>query len=576
MEEKKLTGYPSIDKPWLKYYSEEAINAPLPEGSIYEYLYEHNKHALDDFAISYFGRKYTFREMFRQIDKVADSFSAIGVKKGDVVALLLPNTPENVFCIYGLNKLGAIADMIDLRAKGDDLIHYLNESEAEVAVICDLFQSNVYEVLKNTKIKSLIVGSPFDSMPVVLRTVLKVSNHMKHHGIDRPTCAITWKRFLQQTEQSKSAPVGHKDDVTCIFHTSGTTGASKGVMITNLNLNAMHTHVSMSGLHVVPGETYLNQVPPFLAYNAFCGMHNPLSQHMTLIMLPDYRPERFGSIINKYKPNQAIAGPADWTNLLEYSQKEGHPIDYSYLTSCFSGSDSLAQQMKDSINEVLQKSGAKSKILEGYGMTEIGASACANLPQRYVNGSVGIPFPFNVFCAYDNDNDKELQYEEIGEICMSGPTVMKGYYHNPEETAHALRKHADGRIWLHSGDIGYISKDGDVYLQGRLKRIIVRHEGFKVSPFQLEKTIISHPNVHSCCVVGAPDRENGRGQVPIAFVTLKSEDSATLTELKKLCESSFAERYWPKEYLRIESLPLTQNGKIDYRALEKIASERDV
>lgn len=170
-ENKTPTGYPSIDKPWLKYYSEEAINAPLPEGSIYEYLYEHNKHALDDTALSYFGRKYSFRDMFRQIDLTADSFASIGVRKGNIVDLLLPNTPENIFCIYALNKLGAIADMIDLRAKGDDLLHYLNESGASVAVICDLFEDNVYDVLSRTNIKTCVVGSPFDSMPTAFAYV---------------------------------------------------------------------------------------------------------------------------------------------------------------------------------------------------------------------------------------------------------------------------------------------------------------------------------------------------------------------------------------------------------------------
>lgn len=568
-EDTKLTGYPSIDKPWLKYYSQEAIGAPLPESSIYEYLYEKNKLALDDIAISYFGRKYSYKDLFFNVDRVANAFAALGVQKGDIVDLLLANTPENIFCIYGLNKLGAVANMIDLRAKGEDLLHYLNESSAKVAVICDLFEDNVYEVLNRTNIKTCVIGSPFDSMPAVLKTLLKLKNAVRRIGKKRPDCTISWHQFIQMGTGTERVAVGKAEDVACIFHTSGTTGTSKGVMITNLNLNAMHIQVSLSGLHVDPGETYLNQVPPFLAYNAFCGMHNPLSQHISIIVLPDYRPDRFGITINKYKPNQAIAGPADWTNLYEYSIKKDKPIDYSFLTSCFSGSDSLAQPVKDSINKLLIESGAKSKILEGYGMTEIGASACANLPQRYVNGSVGIPFPFTSFCAYDNDNEQELKYGEIGEICMCGPTVMKGYYHNPEETASALREHADGKIWLHSGDIGYISEDGDVFLQGRLKRVIVRHEGFKVTPFQLENTILSHPNVQSCCVVGAPDTEHGRGQIPIAFVVLKNEDPSTLMELRQKCESTFSERYWPADYRQIDMLPLTPNGKVDYRALEK-------
>lgn len=562
----ELTGYPSIDKPWLKYYSEEAINAPLPECTIYEYMYDNNKYALDDPAIYYFGKKYTYREMFNQIDSVAAAFSNIGVKKGDVVALLLPNTPESIFCIYGLNKIGAIADMVDLRVKGDDLLRYLNESCAKVAVICDLFESNAYEVLNATSIKTCIVGSPFDSMPTAIGALLKLSNKVKNLRRKRPGCVISWNQFIRSGISTKSTPVGTADDVACIFHTSGTTGTSKGVMITNKNLNSMHIQVSMSGLHVLPGETYLNQVPPFLAYNAFCGMHNPLSQHMTIIVLPDYRPDKFGETISKYKPNQAIAGPADWTNLWEYSQ--GKDIDYSFLTSCFSGSDSLAQPVKDSINKLLKESGAKSMILEGYGMTEIGASACCNLPQRYVDGSVGVPFPLNTFCAYDNENECEMQYGETGEICMTGPTVMKGYYLNPEETARTLRLHKDGKLWLHSGDLGYISEDGDVFLQGRLKRLIVRHDGFKVSPFQIEKAILTHPDVKACCVVGQSDNVHGRGQLPVAFIVLNSNKKTVIEEIRKICEGTFSERYWPIDYRLINELPLTANGKVDYRSLE--------
>ena len=563
MEEKKMTGYPSIDKPWLKYYSEDAINAPLPKGTAYEYLLEKNKDALSDTALIYFKRKISYGKLFEYIDKAAVAFSTLGVKKGDIVALALPNIPENIYCMYGLNKLGAIADMIDLRSRGDTFLHYLKESEATVAVICTLFAENTFEILSQTNIKQLVVVSPFDSLYAPMRTLIKI----KADKIDMPDCAMDWKAFMRLSDNGADT-VGAADDVACIFHTSGTTGTPKGVMLSNNAFNAMALNIKGSGLRCVAGEVMMNQVPPFLAYNALCTTHLSLVEHFKMILLPDYRPDRFAINTLKLKPNYIVAGPADWSNFLTEPALKGKSVDLSFLLSLISGSDSMSQKGKDAVNALIQKNGCTVKIQEGYGMTEIGAGACANVPQRNIDGSVGIPLPFNNFCIYDNENDKELPYGVSGEICMSGPTVMKGYYKMPEETANVLRKHKDGTLWLHSGDLGYINEDGNIYLEGRLKRIIIRHDGIKVSPFSLEKTIMKHKNVSECCVVGKFDEEHQMGQVPAAFIVLKENDYKTVAEVKQLCEKEQSADYLPHSYEVLESLPLTPNGKVDYRALE--------
>ena len=565
MVEKKMTGYPSIDKPWLKYYSEDVINAPLPKGTAYEYLLEKNKGALSDTALIYFKRKISYGKMFEYIDKSAAAFSTLGVKKGDIVALALPNIPENIYCMYGLNKLGAIADMIDLRSRGDTFLHYLKESDATVAVICTLFAENTFEIFSQTNIKQLVVVSPIDSLYAPLRVLIKI----KADKIDMPNCAMDWKAFMRLSDNGADT-VGAADDVACIFHTSGTTGTPKGVMLSNNAFNAMALNIKSSGLRCVAGEVMMNQVPPFLAYNALCTTHLSLVEHFKMILLPDYRPDRFAFNTLKLKPNYIVAGPADWSNFLTEPALKGKSVDLSFLLSLISGSDSMSQKNKDAVNTLIQKKGCTVKIQEGYGMTEIGAGACANVPQRNIDGSVGIPLPLNNFCIYDNENDKELPYGESGEICMSGPTVMKSYYKMPEETANVLRKHKDGTLWLHSGDLGYINEDGNIYLEGRLKRIIIRHDGIKVSPFSLEKTIMKHKNVSECCVVGQFDEEHQMGQVPTAFIVLKENDDMTVAEVKQLCKKEQSADYLPHSYEVLESLPLTPNGKVDYRALENI------
>ena len=509
--------------------------------------------------------------MFDHIDAATAAFSRLGVRQGDVVALMLPNIPEIVYCMYALNKLGAISDMIDLRTKGDTLVYYLQEASASVAVICDLFAENVCEVIEKTPLKHVVNCSPFDSLPVPLRTIMK----WRRRQTDSSTSSISvaWSNFISVAPSTTPLPVGKPHDTACIFHTSGTTGLPKGVMMTNLNFNAMALQGRLSGLQFYPGKRIMNQVPPFLAFNALCSTHFPLVQHMQIVLLPEYRPDKFAENIVRTKATVCLAGPADWGNFLENKRLMKRSIDLSQMVSPISGSDAMSSKMKADINEVLRSKGCQSKVLEGYGMTEIGAAACTNLPQYNNDASVGIPLPFNTFCVYDNEIDTELPYGETGEICMTGPTVMKGYYNHPEETAAVLRLHQDGKIWLHSGDLGHMDEAGCVFLEGRLKRIIVWHNGIKASPFAAEKAILKHNNVNACCVVGAPDAEHGFGQVPVAFIVLKSQSPETLSEIKKICESELSANYIPRDYRMIDRLPLTANGKVDYRTLEKLAEE---
>lgn len=320
-------------------------------------------------------------------------------------------------------------------------------------------------------------------------------------------------------------------------------------------------------------DKLLNQVPPFLAYNLIMATHLPLILHMTVVMLPDYQPNKFAENIMKLKPNHAVAGPADWNNFLE--NPNTRKADFSFLKTMASGSDTMRAKNKQAVNELVRDRGGKYGVMEGYGMTEIGSAACTNVPQCDVLGSVGIPLSKNNFCIYDNDEDKELTYNKIGEICMSGPTVMSGYFNNPEETDNILKKHKDGTVWLHSGDLEYISEDGCIFLEGRLKRIIIRHDGIKVSPFSIEKLVMKHTNIESCCVVGAFDTEHQRGQVPMVYCVFKEANDQTLKEIQELCERELSANYVPYDYKVLDSLPLTPNGKVDYRALEQMAENHD-
>ena len=568
MNNQNLTGFPSIDKPWMKYYSEEALNATVPDCSMFSYFYSLNKSKPDDIALKYFQAKYTYGEVFSMIEQTAGAFISIGVKKGDIVTIALPNIPENIFCIYALNKIGAVANLIDLRAKGEILANYLTEVKSKNAVVCTLFLANALEIINQTAVKKLIVVSPVESLASPVRALYELKNKAKM----KDWHIISWRKFLSNSVSIPTVQMSG-NDTACIFHTSGTTGLPKGVMLPNKCFNAIPLNYRYCGIDFKENDIFLNQVPPFLAYNSVVSTNMPLCFHMCIILLPTYEPTKFAYHITKLKPNHVAAGPADWESFLHYKLAK----DYSFLKCLGSGSDSINVKTKCKINDLLSEKGCKYKIMEGYGMTEVGSAAVTNTPRFDILGSMGLPLPLTSVGIFDSMTNYELQYGERGEICICGETVMNGYYNMPEATAEVLRLHEDGKLWMHTGDLGYITEDGCLYLEGRIKRIIIRFDGFKVSPFDIEKTILKNDKVRECCCVGKVDSEHNHGQIPVVYVVREKgadvTDKELIEELFLLCKSTLSERYIPKVIILIENMPLTSNGKVDYRALEALAEK---
>ena len=566
-ESKKMTGFASIDKPWLKYYK-SLDNFEIPRMTIYDSLKKVCLENSDNEALYYFGTRISYGKLLEKIDTVANAFLEKGVKKGDVVSLALPNIPENTICIYALNKIGAMVNSIDLTARGEDLIRYLNEANSQLLVASDVFIDNVDEALSKTFVKKVIVASPSDSLPPVLKQLYKLKNKKNIPADDKHELWFDFEKCGKKSLKYFKDEYSENNGII-ILHTSGTTGIPKGVVLTNENFNAMYMQYENCGLEFKPNDKFLNQVPPFLAYNIVMATHLPFMLKMRIVMLPDYQPSKFAKNVMKYKINHVVAGPADWNNFRE----KKHTIkDVSYLKTLASGSDKMDAAHKNEVNEILRQHNCQYKVIEGYGQTEGGCADSTNLPQCYVENSVGIPLPQMTFCIYDNEADKELKYDEEGEICIYGPTLMKEYYNNSLATSEALRVHSDGKLWLHTGDLGKINKDGVVFVTGRLKRIIVRYDGIKVSPFKIENIIKKNPNVEDCCVVGIFDDENERGAIPIANIVLKKDtlvdSTQILLDIEKQCKSELGDRYLPREYLIQDKLPLTQVGKIDYRELE--------
>lgn len=569
-----LTGYSSIDKPWLQFYDEKIFNSGVPNMSAYEFMTNSNIGNSDGIALYYLGKKYTYTDLNKKILEVESSLRANGVKKGDIVSIAIPNTPENVFLFYALNKIGAVANMVDLRMKGEMLKDSLNEVNSKLMIGCDLFLENIAEIVDKTQLEKVVVTSPADSLPPIVKQLYKLSS--KTQKVENNKFEY-WNDFIN-TKGNNSYEIEEVDENTpaCILHTSGTTGKAKGVILTNKAFNNMAVQYQNLGIDYVKGEKFMNQVPPFLAYNLVVSTHMPLCMGLDIVMLPNYEPDKFAEHVMKYKINHVLAGPADWSNFLNNPKVK--KADFSYLHTMGSGSDKLNSEKKSEVNELIKNHGGEYTILEGYGMTEVSSAACSEMYNVSAENGVGVPLPKMSISIFDDETNKELQYNQLGEICITGPTMMAGYYNNEIETNKTIRIHEDGTPWIHTGDIGYMDEKGILYLSGRKKRIIIRHDGIKISPYDIEKVVDAIDFIDSCCVVGVNDIVHGSGSVPCINVVPNPSSNLTKEEIENIiiekCNLELTEKYCIKEINVMDKFPLTPVGKVDYRKLTDICNEK--
>lgn len=562
------TGYPSIDKPWLKYHNEGAFDAPMPERTIYEYLWENNKDHLDDVALTYFDRRITYGEMFKNIDKTAAAFSAIGIKSGDVVAICSITTPEVIYCLYALSRLGATSNMIDPRTNIERMKEYLKTSNTKLIVAIDKCLPKIAKIKSDGFCGEVIEISAKNSLSPIMKMGYSLKN--KSEKID---VGIKWQRFIKMAAPVETAPY-QKGKTATIVYTGGTTGVPKGAMLSDDTFNTIGFQYILCKAEYHRGQNFLNIMPPFIAYGIVCGIHMPLILGFNDVIIPLFDPEKFDELVIKYKPSHVFGVPTHYEKLAE-SPKMAN-CDLSFLVTAGAGGDALSVKMETKINEFLKFHNGRYGIVKGYGMTEVGSVATFCFEDKNKIGSVGIPHCKTVVSAFEPDTDKELMYNQEGEICLSTPAMMVGYLANAEETKKVIRKHSDGKLWIHTGDIGYVDEDGFVFIKGRIKRMIIRPDGHNVFPTTIENVVLEHTAVESCAVVGKSDPEYVTGNWPVAFIVLKPEfknNPSVLSEIKSLCDDKLPPRDTATEFFEIDDLPLTNIGKVDYKALEGIANQ---
>ena len=561
----------SNEKVWLKHYPQESLMATFPRMKVYSFLKEVNKGRLHDVAMYYYGTRITVKKLIERIDQCADAFAALGVKKGDVVSLLSASTPESIISLYALNKIGASVNTIDPRMDVKSISRMICGSGSQILMAIDIAYPKVAKILDEINQKHIVVQTAATSLPPLKKFALKIAATSTipfgKRGI------ISWDTFIAGAKNGVAMEAEYEGDATvAITYTGGTTGFPKGVMLTNDSMNAVAFNFIHAGIVCEKGQRFLGIMPIFSSYGMVCGIHMPLTLGLELALIPRFYPQKMGEYVRKYKPQHMVATPAFYEILIDSEEMKG--FDLSFLLTMGSGGDSMNAGLETKLEAFQRTHNIRYPLAQGYGMSEVSAAATFCVNDRYRKGSVGIPCIATTIGIFDPDTGEELGYNAPGEVCITGKTMMKGYYNNQAETDYVMRKHADGQVWIHSGDIGYIDEDGFVYIQGRVKRMITRFDGHKVFPVTIESFIAEHELVHSCSVIAVDDRERLQGQYPMAVIELNagvdvSRREDICREIYAKCNEMLEERGRPVAVVCVDEVPLTAMGKNDYRALEK-------
>ena len=579
-----LTGHPSIDKPWLKYYTDEQIKTDMPQMSAYKYLFEQNKKYLSRTALSYYGRKITFDEFFTKIEETSKALKTIGVKENDIVTISMPNTPEAAYLFYAMSKIGAVANMVDPRTSAEGLKKYIKEVESDLVIIVDSYYNKIKDLRKTEKVKQIVAISPSESLPFGLNLGYRakefiegLKNSEKKIVLEDGT--INWSQFIENGKEYKlNTEAEFKSNRPLVIeHTGGTTGIPKGVVLSNENINAVALQSVLTGIDMQREHNWMDIMPTFIAYGVGMGLHLPLTIGMETILVPQFDPAKFDELLVKYKPIHMVGVPSYWGTIIK-SKKLANK-DLSYIIAPTVGGDAMDHTLEQQANDYLKEHNCSSKITKRQKSWALYYHILSELRQvPFVDknnhiGSVGIPFVKTTISIFEPDTEDELMYGMDGEVCITGPNTMIGYFKNLEATNKMLKKHKDGKVWVHTGDIGHINEDGSLFIVDRIKRMMIRYDGFKIFPSLIENVIGTHEAVDSCKVVAIADQEHSQGKLPKAHIVLKSqykgEEEMIMEQIKLLCLEQLPEYVQPVDYKFRESLPLTSVGKIDYISLEK-------
>lgn len=557
--------------PWLKYFGDMPAHLDYPKGSMYEAVRESaiTKKKMNSVAYEFQGKKTNYKHFLNKIEVLGKAYKSIGIDEGDMVTVCMPNTPQGVDTFYALNRIGAVPAMIHPLSAVGEIAFYINSTHSKAVLVVDLFYEKVLEALKQVKHPvKVVVAHIKDELPFPLNMLYPLTVKKKPAPLPKDNKnVIDWSDFISGGKKVKLSDKFPKaEDTAVILFSGGTTGTSKGIRLTNLNMNALAAQVAANAGFTMEGLRMFSVMPLFHGFGLGVGIHTALMASGTCIIIPQFTIKTYARDVKKYKPNVIVGVPTLYEALL---RSEGFDFDLSFLRGMFCGGDSLSVELKKKVDKFLKDHNATIQVREGYGTTECVTASCLTPYDTYREGSIGIPLSDTYYSIVNPNNDAELPYGEEGEICICGPTVMKGYLNNAEETASTLRRHEDGNLWLHTGDLGYMDEDGFVYYKQRMKRLIIV-SGINVYPSQVENAIDAHPDVLLSCAVGIPDPY--KMHVVKAFVVLRQgvEPSDKIKEeIIENCKKNVSRYGVPREIEFRTELPKTLVGKVAYRVLEE-------
>ena len=536
---------------------------------MFDLIYENNKDYPNELALKYMDIQVTFAEMWDHIEEVVKSLNALGVREGEIITIAMPNTPEFVYLAYAINRVGAVMNIIHPLPGKEELLGYLEEAQSRYFFMFDGTYAIIKDDLKNTSVEKAIVVSPAYSLAPIKRKLYQLAKFPK---LDKTMC-IDWKAFLKNGVNSP-ATTGKKvsDAMAVISHTGGTTGEPKGVMLTNRAMNSVAYQVWQTfDLADRRQLSILVVLPPFVNYSFVNGIHEGLTMGDTLALLPEFKPEDFADYYKQYKPNVINSIPQYCLAMLNDPKLK--EMDLSELKYVVAGGEAMDATAEAELNAFLKDHGADMQVTKGYGCTEFTSVVTFTYPEVNFLHSVGIPFPFVNVKIVDPDTNEELPCGERGELCVTGPGLMLGYYNNPEATDNIVKVHADGQRWLHMGDLGFVDEDGIVYITGRIKRIIMTKgdDGnvTKMFPDRIENVVNKCEDVNASCVIGVKDDE--RIHYPKAYIELKDvtmDKDLVRENILEICRKKLPNYQIPVEFEFISELPRTERGKIDYKVLD--------
>ncbi len=568
----------SSSAPWLKYYDSTPAHLDYPKKTIYEMVRAAADKYPKNIAYEFMGKKTTFAEFMERIDRTAKAYLAMGIGKGDRVTICMPNCPQALDSFYALNRIGAVSNMIHPLSAASEIKFYLDFSKSKAILTLDQFYGKVAGILPELANKDtmLLVARIVDELPPVLAVGFALTKGRKIPPLPKKGNYVLWNEFMR-VGRKRDLPLpkelGRFTDCASILYSGGTTGTTKGIMLSNLNFNACGLQtIAASGFAPINGMKMLSVMPVFHGFGLGIGIHTALIGGATCILVPQFNVKTYAELLIKKQPNIIPGVPTLFEALLRAENLEN--ADLSCLKGVFCGGDSLSVELKKKVDAFLKEHNAEVQIRQGYGLTECVTASCLT-PKDYNRvGSIGVPFPDTYYKIVKTGTTEEVDANVEGEICISGPSVMMCYMDNPEETDHTLRRHADGRVWMHSGDLGKMDEDGFVYFSQRIKRMIVT-SGYNVYPGQLENVIDGHEKVLLSCVIGVKDPY--KMQKVKAFVVLKPDyepSDAIRDEILEYCRGHIAKYAMPYDIEFRAELPKTLVGKVAYRVLEEEENER--